>query len=74
MVEYKMLEKRRRIKQLFMAIIFLIILMGGWYYPLLGYFMPLCMFLGIGMGILKGRKWCNWLCPRGSFFDALIKR
>lgn len=73
MTEYKILEKKRKIKQFIMAVIFIIILIGGWFYPLLGYFIPLCMALGIGIGILKGRKWCDWYCPRGSFCDALIK-
>jgi len=73
MTEYKALEKKRAVKQLFLAIVFLIILIGGWYYPLLGYFIPLCMILGIGIGLFRGRQWCDWLCPRGSFFDILIK-
>ena len=73
MTEYKALEKKRMIKQFFMAIIFLVILIGGWHYPLLGYFIPLCMLLGIGLGLFRGRLWCDWLCPRGSFFDSLIK-
>ena len=73
MAEYKIFEKKRKIKQFLMAIIFLIILIGGWQYPLLGYFIPLCMLLGISIGFLKGRKWCDWFCPRGSFFDTFIK-
>jgi len=56
-----------------MAVLFLAVIIGGWRYPLLGYFIPLCMLLGIGIGFFKGRKWCDWLCPRGSFFDVLIK-
>ena len=60
-------------KQFIMGIIFLVVLIGGWKYPLLGYFIPLCMLLGMGIGFLRGRKWCDWLCPRGSFFDAFIK-
>ncbi|MEW6448156.1 MAG: 4Fe-4S dicluster domain-containing protein [Bacillota bacterium] len=39
----------------------------------MGFFIPACMLLGIGIGIFKGRKWCDWLCPRGSFFDAIMK-
>jgi ferredoxin-type protein NapH len=73
MTEYKALEKKRAGKQLFLAIVFLVILIGGWYYPLLGYFIPLCMILGIGLGLFRGRQWCDWSCPRGSFFDSLVK-
>lgn len=64
---------RRHPKQIFMSLVFLGILIGGWFYPLLGYFMPFCMLLGIGIGFFRGRKWCDWYCPRGSFYDALIK-
>ncbi len=73
MTEYKIFEKKRKVKQFIVSIVFLVVLVGGWKYPLLGYFIPLCMLLGIGIGFLKGRKWCDWFCPRGSFFDAFIK-
>lgn len=73
MDEYKTLQKKRRIKQLVMASLFLVVIIGGWRYPLLGYFIPLCMLLGLGIGFFKGRKWCDWFCPRGSFFDVMIK-
>lgn len=55
MAEYKTLEKKRAAKQFFTAIIFLVILISGWQYPLLGYFIPLCMLLGIGLGLFRGR-------------------
>jgi ferredoxin-type protein NapH len=64
--------KSRRMIQIPMGILFLAILIGGWFQPLLGYFIPFCMVLGIGVGIYKGRKWCDWYCPRGSFFDGII--
>lgn len=73
MDEYKALRNKRRIKQSSMTGLFLLVIMGGWRYPLLGYFIPFCMLLGIGIGFFKGRIWCDWLCPRGSFLDVLIK-
>ena len=73
MAEYKNFKKKRMIKQILMAIGFLIILIGGWRSPLLGYFIPLCMLLGMAIGLFRGRKWCDWYCPRGSFFDSMIK-
>ncbi|MCX5703254.1 MAG: 4Fe-4S binding protein [Candidatus Omnitrophica bacterium] len=63
---------KRRTRQFLSGLIFIAILVSGWYYPLLGYFIPLCMLLGIGIGVLRGRKWCDWYCPRGSFYDGLI--
>jgi ferredoxin-type protein NapH len=73
MSEYRILENTRRTKQFFTGVLFLTVLVGGWFYPLLGFFIPLCMVAGIGIGFLKGRKWCDWFCPRGSFFDAFVK-
>ncbi len=72
MAEYKVFENKRKIRQSIMGVVFLVVLIGGWKYPLLGYFIPLCMFLGMGLGFFRGRKWCDWFCPRGSFFDAFI--
>jgi polyferredoxin len=31
------------------------------------------MFAGVGMATIRGRKWCNWYCPRGSFADTYLK-
>lgn len=73
MEEFNIFQAKRAIKQLSMAIIFIMILILGWQYPLLGYFIPICMLLGIGIGLWRGRKWCDWYCPRGSFYDALAK-
>jgi polyferredoxin len=70
--DYKTQARLRRIKQLFMVPVFLVILIVGWRYPVLGYFIPFCMVLGIGFGLWRGRIWCDWLCPRGSFYDSLV--
>lgn len=68
-------EQKRKAKQFFMGLVFIVVLVLGWYFPLLGFFIPLCMLLGIGIGISgRGRKWCDWYCPRGSFYDSLIIR
>jgi len=31
------------------------------------------MLLGLGISLFRGRKWCDWYCPRGSFFDSMVK-
>lgn len=66
-------KKVRTIKQYVFGSIFIILLVAGWYLPLIGYFIPLCMVAGIGMATVRGRKWCNWYCPRGSFADTYLK-
>lgn len=64
----------RRLKQGIAGAAFLMFLIAGWFYPLIGYFIPVCMLLGIGIAAFRGRSWCNWLCPRGSFLDAFLKK
>lgn len=71
--ERKTHQRKRLRNQLIMSLLFFVVLGGGWFYPLLGYFIPLCMVLGLGIAAFKGRKWCDWYCPRGSFFDALVR-
>ncbi len=66
--------KTRGLKQLIMSVVFIAVLAAGWVFPLLGYFIPVCMLLGIGIAAFRGRSWCNWLCPRGSFEDSLLRR
>lgn len=67
-------QKTRRIKQVILGTAFPVLLAAGWLYPLIGYFIPVCMLLGIGLAAFKGRNWCDWLCPRGSFEDSLLAR
>jgi ferredoxin-type protein NapH len=60
-------NKSRKLKQYLAGVLFFTLLAFGWLYSLIGYFIPLCMIAGIGIASWKGRKWCNWMCPRGSF-------
>ena len=70
--EFKIWQKSRKFKQILSGIAFLFVLIGGWFWPLLGFFIPFCMVIGITIAFFKGRKWCDWLCPRGSFYDAYM--
>ena len=67
------IEGRRRRQPLF-GIVLIILLLGGWVYPPFGYFMIFCMVMAMGIGVVKGRHWCDWMCPRGSFWDAFLGR
>jgi len=66
--------KKRTFRQLLIWWILPFILIAGWWFPILGYFIPLCMVAGVGIALFKGRYWCDWLCPRGSSFDLLLGR
>lgn len=64
----------RRRRQMLLGALFPVIVAAGWLYPLVGFFIPLCMALGLGLAAFRGRTWCDWLCPRGSFEDAWLAR
>ena len=66
--------KKRTFRQLGFWWVLPFILMAGWRYPILGYFIPLCMVAGVGVAVFRGRYWCDWLCPRGSSWDLLLSR
>lgn len=73
MHKYDIFAAKRRAKQYTTGIAFLFLLIAGWFHPLLGYFIPLCMLIGVALGFFQGRKWCDWFCPRGSFYDSLMR-
>jgi len=64
----------RRLKQGLTGAAFIIFLAAGWFFPLIGYFIPVCMLAGLSLAAWRGRSWCNWLCPRGAFLDALLQK
>jgi polyferredoxin len=33
----------------------------------------LCIGISAAIAFFAGRKWCAWICPRGSFLDIFIK-
>src|SRR5512133_936287 len=70
---YKAMKGDRANRQHALGALFMILLPLGWFYPVVGYFIPLCMLVGIGLAVRKGRSWCNWMCPRGSFADSYLK-
>ena len=63
----------RTVVRFTLAFIFLVVAIGAWFFPLLGFFIPICMVAGVGTGFFKGRFWCAHICPRGSFYDTLLK-
>jgi polyferredoxin len=67
------MKKYSRIQKI-NGVLFTVLLIGGWFYYPLGYFLLFCMFMAMGIGLVKGRNWCDWMCPRGSFWDKYLNR
>lgn len=66
---------RRQRRQPWLAVFFVALMVVGVWYPPVAMIGVLAMLAGaIGFGLFLGRYWCNWLCPRGSFFDAILRR
>ncbi len=49
-----------------------IIVIGGLFYPLLGYLVVAMMAFFLTLSVFKSRYWCWHLCPRGAFLDIAI--
>ncbi|GAB6158796.1 4Fe-4S binding protein [Desulfotomaculum varum] len=49
------------------------VIIAGWLYPPAGFLLLLCMFGAVGLSFFSGRSWCDWMCPRGAFFDLLFQ-
>jgi ferredoxin-type protein NapH len=51
-----------------------LVVVGGWFYPKLGLFLLSCMVGSVAIAFYKGRAWCDWMCPRGSFYDLFLAK
>lgn len=60
--------------QLAMVWLLPLIVIGGLFYPFLGYLVLAMMAVLLVMSLFKGRYWCWNLCPRGAFLDIVLSR
>jgi ferredoxin-type protein NapH len=51
-----------------------LIVIGGLFYPLLGYVAVAMMAALLTLSIFRGRYWCWNLCPRGAFLDGVLSK
>lgn len=51
-----------------------LIVIGGLFYPLMGYLVVAMMAVFLIIAFFKGRYWCWNLCPRGAFLDMAISK
>ena len=60
--------------QLIMVWFLPLIVIGGLFYPLLGYLMVAMMAFFLILSFFKARFWCWNLCPRGAFLDMVMSK
>lgn len=65
-------QKQRRLRQTLTWIGLPLVAILGWFYPLLGFLLLGCMVGAVGIALYRGRAWCDWMCPRGAFYDLFI--
>jgi polyferredoxin len=71
---FKQFKGKRARLQMYTSVVLPLVLIGGWVYPPLGFSLLICMFGAIGIALYKGRAWCDWMCPRGSFYDLFLNK
>ncbi len=73
---YHLGQKKRpyRKTQTVIGSLFLALVILGYFFPYLGFFIVFCMITGMVMAVQNGRKWCDVACPRGSFLDIFLAR
>jgi len=60
--------------QLIMIWLLPLIVIGGLFYPILGYLVVALIAALLTLSFFKGRYWCwNW-CPRGAFLDLVMSK
>ena len=50
------------------------VIIAGWIYPTAGFLLLLCMLGAVGISFFSGRSWCDWMCPRGAFYDVFFQK
>ncbi len=60
--------------QLIMVWFLPLIVIGGLFYPILGYLVLAMMVFFSILSFFKNRYWCWNLCPRGAFLDIVLSR
>jgi len=65
---------KKKISQLIMVWLLPVVVIGGLFFPILGYLVFLMMLFFLTLSYFKGRFWCSHLCPRGAFLDLVLSR
>jgi len=64
--------RRRRVRQAILWIGLWAVIVGGFFYPLIGLLVAGCFLGALAVGAFRGRQWCDWTCPRGAFNDFVL--
>lgn len=60
--------------QMLMVWLLPLIVIGGLFFPVLGYCVVAMMAIFLTIAVFRGRYWCWNLCPRGAFLDIVMSK
>ncbi len=66
--------REKKVTQLIMIWFLPLIVIGGLFFPVLGYLVLAMMAIFLPLSFFKGRYWCWNLCPRGAFLDMVLSK
>ncbi len=64
---------KRKTGQMVMWWLLPIIIFVGIWWHYIGYIVLAMMIFFLTLSVFKGRYWCGWFCPRGSFLERILK-
>ena len=65
-------KKYRKISQLLNTVLLPIVIIGGYYYPYLGFIVVFLICCFMSLAPFRGRFYCGWFCPMGSFHERIL--
>jgi ferredoxin-type protein NapH len=64
----------RKTVQLLLAPLVPLVIIGGIFYPYLGYVALAMMILMLVLAVFRGRYYCGWICAMGAFHERILAR
>lgn len=67
-------KPHRKTVQMLLAPLVPLVIIGGVFYPYLGYVALAMMILMLVLAVFRGRYYCGWICAMGSFHERILAR
>jgi ferredoxin-type protein NapH len=64
----------RKGSQWLMATLLPVVVVGGYFYPILGFIVLALITFFLVLASQRGRFYCGWFCPMGAFHERILSR
>lgn len=65
-------QKNRKYWQIVLVPLLPLVVIGGYFWPLLGYIAVAMLVFMLTLSLFRGRYYCGWFCPMGAFFERFL--